>query len=464
MSREKVAQFKARFKDPVVREKIKNAISYRQTRKVPYEEILEYLKATFGEPPTNTQRSDTQERQGLDDGPSDSTSQADGLNPPVESGVPCQEAGLNSTCKVAVVECDGLNSTSKDSTSQADMLNPVDFGHNAGLNPGLGDSTCQNGRLNSTSEDSTSQADGLNSTSQDYARKDDGRSYCLPEKEPTAAEVAAVIASMQNLQRTQLNHLGEGVVIEMPYMKERAGTPEEAPADLSHFENRPLEAKTDTPPKEAPAVEQGKTAQKDPMRLASGPSLTSAVFASLALTALIGSVSYYLILATKALYGTPVAALLVLIPLSIVFFVPQAGPRYLALLLFIGADVWSIKTLHLRDVAVVEETSLSTNGEYQRLKEQHELLRVEREALDPATRISARRKKSEEMKIASDRMAEIEASAKTDKRAEADMSTADVTLAVRALLLLGNALLAHALIYYSRRLDFDALFRWAFRE
>ncbi len=272
--------------------------------------------------------------------------------------------------------------------------------------------------------------------------------------EPTRQQIDAEIQRMSRLQVSELMHFAEGVILEMPPPKERVSKAGPAlPAESA--ESKPLNGSAPVDPNE-------KTAQENPNPEAPRPSLTSTIFSAAALLGLISFISYYLTSATSALYGVPIATLLVLVPLAFIFFVPQPGAKYSAIALFLLVDFFSVKTLHQKELAHVAVSALSSNPEYQRLTLEHGTLKSERDALNPVSRAGARGKKSEAMKTLSDKMSAIESAAVSDKIAESNESAADVTFGVRLILLAANALLAHALLIYARRLDFDKAMTAAF--
>jgi hypothetical protein len=172
--------------------------------------------------------------------------------------------------------------------------------------------------------------------------------------------------------------------------------------------------------------------------------------------------SYYLIAATETLYGRGIATLLVLIPLAFVFFVKIPVVRYLALALFLGVDLLSVGALHKIETAGISVSTLDGNAEYQRLKIQYAKGELERDGINVRTHPSLRDQKAEELKKISDRMTAIEGASRQNVEATAEKSRADVTLGVRALLLIAAAVFAHALLHYSAAVDFDGFMRKAF--
>lgn len=274
--------------------------------------------------------------------------------------------------------------------------------------------------------------------------------------EPSRSQIDAEIQRMSRLQVSELSHFAEGVLLEMPQSKEQPPKPKAT-------EPEPPAVAAETRP-DRPDEQKEKTAQEKPKTEAPEPSLTGTIFSTLALVGLISCISYYLTTATSALYGLPIATLLVLVPLAFIFFVPQVGAKYPAVALFLVVDFFSVKTLHQKEVAQVSTSALSANPSYQRLKKEHDTLQSERNALNEVTRSSARTQKATDMKALSDKMSTIESAAVSDKIAESSESAADVTFGVRLILLAANALLAHALLIYTKRIDFDRAMRGAFGE
>lgn len=395
MSREKVAQFRARIKDPQVRKSVDNAISYRRGRDVREEDILAFLQREYG------------------------------------AHLPAETGNFDGSSALKV---EPLNSDSE-SESDTDTESP--------------------GILNSEPPP--------------------------PEREITEAEVAAMIEQMQSIRVSHLHHIGEGVVIEMPPQKKRAEPEPEtqkAAEPAPSKDSEPPAADAPMPkrtfalnsvrrlkrvklrPEKVERVE--KTAETDPMRLVPRPSPTKTVFSTLALLTLIGFMSYYLIAATEALYGRGIATLLVLIPLAFVFFVKIPVVRYLALALFLGVDLLSVGALHKIETAGISVSTLDGNPEYQRLKIQYAKGEMERDGINVRTHPTLRDQKAEELKKISGRMTEIESTSRVTEQASAEKSRADVTLGVRALLLVAAAVFAHALLHYTVSIDFDRWVRKAF--
>lgn len=338
-----------------------------------------------------------------------------------------------------------------------------------------GSSALQLDPLNSESEpesDNTgSDCDVLDSAPEPSAVLNPPPEY--PEREITEAEVAEMIERMRTLQVSHLHHYGEGVVIELPSSKKPTEKPAETekvaePAQdkdsartLLNQKPRFLNARWKKLTHGENSDEE-KTAGTDPMRLAPQPSPTRTVFSTAALLALIGFMAHYLISATAALYGTGVAVLLVLIPIAVVFFVKVPIVRYSALLLFLGADLYSVKALHEKEVARIAVASLDSHPEYQRLKKQYDLAESERDKINPDTHPTLRSRKADEARRISARMTEIEKTSVVSEQATADRTQADVTLGVRALLLIAAAIFAHALLHYSGSIDYDSWMRKAF--
>lgn len=420
MSRKKIAQFKASCKDPDLQKSIKNFIDYRRRRGVLEEEILAQLLAEYGASPYIQ------------------------LTPEFAAESELTEASSSS-------EGDAEDAFSN-ASGQGDELNleicPAS-GQDGELNPAFSVASGQGDELSLASSSASGQSDGLNAETETAPEVSDileahGPVWQPSGYEPTDEQVAAVIAEMQQLQTSQVRNVAEGVVIELPFTRVRM--------------NKVL------PPEpakqEEPEVE--KTAETDPMRLAPQPSPTRTIFSTLALMALIGFISHYLIAATSALYGTLAAGILVAIPLAVVFFVNVPVLRYVALAVFLMADLWSLQAIYKKDLAVIEETSLSLNPEYQRLKLDYSRLTIERDAVNPGSHPSVRRRITADAQKAADRMTEIEQSSKTDQRADAETTKTEVTLGIRALFLLAAALLAHPLLHYSTVLNYDAFMKKAF--
>lgn len=401
MSRERVARFKASIKDPNIRKSVDNAINYRRTKQWPFDDILAFLIKEYGAYVP------------------DYTSHCDGSS---------------------ALQTDPLNS---ESDSESDNM------------------TGEDDMLDSAPESQAFPSAVLNPSPE------------FQEREITDAEVAEMIERMRTLQVSHLHHYGEGVVIEMPSTKkptegaaeiQKAAEPASRADSGKNFlkEKRPLLNAVWKNLNSAEPKAEEKTAGTDPMRLASRPSPTRTVFSTVALLALIGFMSHYLISATAALYGTGVAVLLVLIPIAFVLFVKVPIVRYLALVLFLGADLYSVKALHEKEVARIATTTLDSHPEYQRLKKEYELSIAERGGINPSTHPSLRDKKATGLEKISTRMREIESTGMVTEQATADRTQADVTLGVRALLLIAAAIFAHALLHYSGGIDYDSWVRKAF--
>ena len=408
MSRERIARLQAAIKDPDLKKSVQNFVAYRRRKHVLPEEIWTQLQKEY---PDLTQSS----------WPSCEGTAAYQLDP-----LPDDEP---SDAEV----CDILNSGPGLDSRKDDVLNSLEVSGDDAL-------------------DSVSTPEGV------------------AEIEPTPEQIAAVVAEMQALQVSSFRQIGEGVVIEMPPPKTRTETAQPAEPLPEAESASPTEEKKPGSvrrfikrvPNPMRLRNQGKTAETDPMRVASRPSLTRTIFSSLAILVLIGFMSHYLISATETLYGRGIAMLLVLIPIGVVFFVRVPFVRYCMLALFLAADLWSIKSLRDTDMAAITESTITENPEYRRLQEQLKLTEVERRAINPVTHPSLLNKKAEEVKRISERMTAIERTSVVTERASADRTRTDVTLGVRALLLIAAAVFAHALLHYSSALDYDRFMRKAF--
>jgi hypothetical protein len=364
-----------------------------------------------------------------------------------------------------------------------------EYGEHAAENPAFSDGSLavqidlSDSELPPKADTEVGDCDILNSVAETRPEQPDVLTSSLnfPQREITDAEVAAMIERMRNIQVSHLHHIGEGVVIEMPLAKTRTESEPEIQKPAEPLKDKDSEGPAESLPLPGqsrplnsvrrifrrtgvsePAPLKEKTTEAVPMRLAPRPSPTKTIFSTLALVTLIGFMSYYLIAATETLYGRGIATLLVLIPLAFVFFVKIPVVRYLALALFLGVDLLSVGALHKIETAGISVSTLDGNPEYQRLKIQYAKGELERDGINVRTHPSLRDQKAEELKKISGRMAEIESTSRVTEQASAEKSRADVTLGVRALLLVAAAVFAHALLHYTVSIDFDRWVRKAF--
>lgn len=408
MSRERIARLQAAIKEPDLKKSVQNFVAYRRRKKVHPEEIWTQLQKEY---PDLTQ----------------------GSWPSYEGTAALHLDSLPDDELPDIEDCDILNSEAEPDSRSDDVLNSA----------------------------ATHDEDVLNPVS---------ASEGIAEIEPTPEQIAAVVAEMQGLQVSSFRQIGEGVVIEMPPPKSRTEPIQTAEPASSMDSAEPAEEKKEDSARRfvkrvlnpSRLRNRGKTAETDPMRVASRPSLTRTIFSTLAILTLISFMSHYLISATAALYGTGVAVLLVLIPIGIVFFVRVPVVRYTMLALFLGADLWSIKSLRDTDMAKITESTLTENPEYKRLKSEYAVAELERSKINPVTHPTLLGRKAKEVKAISDRMTAIEQTSVVTERAAADRTRTEVTLGVRALLLIAAAVFAHALLHYSSGLDYDRFMRKAF--
>jgi hypothetical protein len=428
MSREKIARFRARIKDPDLLKTVKNAIEYRQRKKMAVEETYAFLLKTYGEK-AGISDSDLSDL-GVSELPlqPDSGRKDGGLNSAYREAE-CEAGGLNPNAQVGKPpQSDELKAEISALPSPSDKLNSVL----------IAESIPPDG-LNSADKLSCSQMGDLNSAPEIWHPR---------LKIPTEAEVAAEISRMQGLEVSRLHLLAEGVVIEMPQIKPRPQ------ADA--------EPKKETSKRILVRPKKSKATERSPAVLPSRPPTTRALFCAVALLTLVGFTAYYLISATQLLYGTLASVILVAIPMGVVFFIDVVGLRYGALAVFLLADLWSLKALQEREIAEVHSTALIANPEYQRLKVDHANLMIERKGISADTHPTIRRRVARDMAKVSERMAVIESTSKPESATVAETTRTEVTLAIRALFLLALTLFAHPLVRYAKAIDFDMFMRKLF--
>lgn len=408
MFRERIARLQAAIKDPDLKKSVRNFVDYRKRKKVPDDVIWTQLQKEY---PDLTQ----------------------GSWAVCEGTAALQLDPLPDDEPSDIADCDILNSESEPESRSVAVLNSATAPAEEVLNR-----------------------------------------FSTPERVteivPTPEQIAAVMAEMVNLQVSHLKQIGEGVVIEMPGPKARAESQPSAEPAPSKDSASPAEGGKENSARRlmrrvlnpSRLRKRGKTAETDPMRVASRPSLTRTIFSSLAILTLISFMSHYLISATETLYGRGVAVLLVLIPIGVVFFVRVPFVRYAMLCFFLGADLLSIKALRDTDMAKITESTLTENPEYKRLQKDYASAELERSKINPVTHPSLLALKAKEVKAISDRMAVLEQTSVVTERAAADRTRTEVTLGVRALLLIAAAVFAHALLHYSSALDYDRFMRKAF--